>query len=120
MLRSGDKFEFIERFRVMDCPEYWTDIDKYKGGDSYLHFTHVSFNKFSGDIFRKFKKEVQMFREYTGLPLFGFRTDKDPVQWDKFARLMGFTPLGIIIELKNGEHREVYGCNPPDKLKKPH
>lgn len=100
-------FEFQQRIRVLERPEYLFEIDEYldAAGHQFL-YAHLRVFKFTPSVFKAIKKDWSVFRQHIVSPLFAIGEVED-AKWVKFVTSLGFVPAMDVVCL-NGERRLMY------------
>lgn len=100
-------FEFQQRIRVLERPEYLFEIDEYldAAGHQFL-YAHLRVFKFTPSVMKRILADWRAFRACVSAPLFAIG-EEDDAKWRRFVSMLGFQPALEVVCL-NGERRLMY------------
>lgn len=91
---------------VIDCPEFFFDLNEFQRGDDHMVFAHLTVHKWSLTVLKRILQDFAVFRTHVTCPLYALGSQDDE-KWAAFVALLGFKFLTNVI-CENGEQRRLF------------
>ena len=105
----GSDFEFIRRYEALNTEDYLVELDEYRrpSDNAQLMLAHIRVHRWAVSVFKRMKREWQLFRQLCTVPIFATPEDDTP-KWRKFVTSLGFRPLVEGATCNNGAKRPIF------------